>query len=177
MDSSTKTDATATTATLTTRAAERDVDAATQIEAAVWLEKATRWEADQSKQPGLAAAECVLKLEVTPEDFQCSRRDGLRNPILCALQRQTQTLWRFYDDGFMLEAMAPYRSCQLPEEAVEQWRQFQISGEMSAPIWALQLLPARTRDDYPLIEQIQTYLQARRGPQLRSKVNLSGRGQ
>lgn len=104
-----------------------------------------------------------LKLCVTSQDHYWSERSGLRNPILCALQRETRTLWRIYEDGFALEAMPPYRACQLPPEAVEEWRRWLVTGEMEAPEWEIELVDTKEQDGYSLIQRRQTNLRDKCG--------------
>jgi hypothetical protein len=102
-----------------------------------------------------ASIECFT-LSITEDDFYWSQRSGLGNPILCALQRHTQTLWRLYDDGFALEAMPPYRACQLPPEMLQQWRRWQITGQLEARQWNLELVATGDCDCYSLIKNRHT---------------------
>jgi hypothetical protein len=99
-----------------------------------------------------------LTLFITPGDFYWSERSGLSNPILCALQRHTGTLWRLYEDGFALEAMAPYRACQLPHEMVQQWRAWQVTGQLETLQWNLELVATEQCDNYSLIQRRHTNL-------------------
>lgn len=100
-------------------------------------------------------------LIITKEDHFWSERSGLRNPILCALQRHTKTLWRLYEDGLALEAMPPYRACQLPDDAVHKWQQWQVTGELDSPGWEVELVSSQASDGYSLIQHRYTNLHTR----------------
>jgi hypothetical protein len=100
----------------------------------------------------------LLNLIVTNDDHYWSERSGLRNPILCALQRHTKTLWRLYNDGLALEAMPPYRACQLPDDAVKKWQQWQITGELPDPEWEVELVANVAQDGYSMIQHRSTNL-------------------
>jgi hypothetical protein len=99
-----------------------------------------------------------ITLQVTPQDLGCSVRSGLNNPLLCALERQTGTLWRLYDDGFALEAVAPYRSCRLPFKALQDWHHWQVTGELNCSAWEIELVPTQATDGYSLIQHRRTNL-------------------
>lgn len=99
-----------------------------------------------------------VRLCVTAYDFHCSDQSGIRNPILCALQRETGTLWRMYDDGFALEAMPPFRACQLPVATIAEWRRWLITGEMECAEWDVELIDTHEKDGYSLIQRRQTNL-------------------
>ncbi len=91
-----------------------------------------------------------MTLLITPEAIHKSERFGLRNPILCALQNTTGTLWRVYDDGMVLEVMTPYRACSLPDEAMERWREYRATGIMKPFSVTLEFRHAEERDGYSL---------------------------
>lgn len=71
-----------------------------------------------------------MALRLTEEDIRRAAQYKVPNPILYVLQRATGTLWRFYDDGLLLEVMAPFRACQLEKEVLTLYRTFENGGEM-----------------------------------------------
>jgi hypothetical protein len=93
-----------------------------------------------------------LTLCVTDQDYYWSDKSGLRNPILCALQQSTSTLWHIYEDGFALEAMPPYRACQLPTESLKKWRCWLMTGQMESPQWEIELVDTKEQHGYSLIQ-------------------------
>lgn len=71
----------------------------------------------------------LLKLSLTPEDTQRASDYKISNPLLYVLQRETGTLWRLYDDGFLSEVMPPFRASQLPFEILRRCRAYAHEGD------------------------------------------------
>lgn len=80
-----------------------------------------------------------MKIEVTEQDIKDSDRFGMNDPVMRALQRATDSLWRMSEAGVALEALPPYRTAMLRGEVFDRWRAFKATHTIAPFAFEAQL--------------------------------------
>jgi hypothetical protein len=73
-----------------------------------------------------------MKLHIRCSDLEQAKRFKATNPILFAVQNVTKTLWRMLDGGVLVEAIPPYRRCQLPAKALTWHQEYLRTGQIGS---------------------------------------------
>jgi hypothetical protein len=118
----------------------------------------------------------TLRLRITQTDVWNAQHFKIRNPILFVLQGATRTLWHMRDDGFLQEAMQPYRVAQLPADILRRWREYSLTGCMAYCEFDLDLKDTRSlisnldsRPNIPIKHQVDMQSQAKPSAQFDSR--------
>jgi hypothetical protein len=94
-----------------------------------------------------------ITLYVSRQDFADAKKFQLRSPLLMALQRWTGTLWRLHDGGYLLEAMHPFRACQLSPVLIQTLEEYGQTESLYPFIVELELEVTQEADGYPPMQK------------------------
>ncbi|HEX8551982.1 MAG TPA: hypothetical protein VF681_10565 [Abditibacteriaceae bacterium] len=94
-----------------------------------------------------------ISLSITETDVVAAARYGIRNIIAYALQKQTGTLWRIYENGLALEIMKPHRACHISASLLRRWQQHYTTQGEAPFLCDLEMHATQAKPGYSLLQR------------------------